>query len=467
MKPSSVRFLVLGSLIFFSACWKTEEAVQINYPDTTKFQITHNLDLSDKENERAIALKNDPKAVKALFARRFTYDFDYVARGQTSNMAEFYVYDLNPKDEVVISAVTVTGPNATDFLIVDKTDLPMPLKQSTFNIKMMFTPRSGGEKKATLLVVSQNHGAYRVELTGNSGNGPELSLALVQKDENIPLPNGFKTRLLASTAPLQPGQCEDSPQKLAYRVHNSGRSPLTVASGKVEGTHADLFRVDTAFPITLKPNEHRILTVEFPGGHAEGTYTGELILESNDANESSYHVPLATYTRGPAPCLQIAVTTKPNETPIFKPVVSKPNHAMGMVPVGSIANLTLHIKNAGFLPISFSPDKLAFVLQPNPAPVAMSLTFPPGGITLEAGQAIALPIGVAASETRQPFNAEVRFTLPEPVEPPVTLAASINGVVGTAQQTKPLDVVAIPAPLPVSVGPVSPPPKTDPRKAGH
>jgi len=440
MKPF-FRILVIGSLVLFSACWtKDEVAVQVNHPDTKNFQITHNIDLADKDSERSIAAANDPKTIKELFAKKFTYDFDYVARGQTSAMAEFYIYDVNPKDDVVISSVTVIGPHASEFLVVDKTDVPLPLKQSMFKLKMMFTPRSAGERKATLLVVSQSHGAYRAELTGNSGNGPELAVTLVQREETVPIPSGFKTRLLSSTKPLAAGQCEDSPQKFTYRIQNTGRAALTVASGKLAGIQAELFKIDSAFPFTLSPGQQRTLNVEFPGGQAQGTYASELVLESNDANEANYHVPVAAYTRGPAPCLQVAITTKPGEAPNFRPAATRPNHAMGMVPVGAIVPLTLHIKNSGFLPMQFTADKLAFVLQPNPAPVAMSLTFPPGGISLEAGQTVTLPIGVAASETRTPFNAEVRFTLSEPVESPVTLTASINGVVGTAQQKQPIDL---------------------------
>ncbi len=448
MKPSYFRRLAVfvsltttwGLFLFTLGCTKAPEAVQVNHPDTKSFMVTHNLQLSNRESERQIASTKDEKALKGLFAKKFSYDFDYVSRGQTSRMVEFYVYELNPKDDVTITSVSVTGTNAQEFIIVDKPEMPLPLKQTSFYIKMMFTPRTGGDKKAVLTVVSKDHGAYRFDISGNSGNGPELAFSFLNKDEVVPLPTGFKMRSLASTAPLAPGQCEETPQKFNYRVQNQGRTPLTLTGGRIEGGQPENFRVASEFPVTLAANEQRNLTVEFTGGQPTGHYSSELVIDSNDANEAIYRVPVSTFTHGPLPCLQLAITGRPNETPTFKPVASRPNHALGMVPVGSIVNLTLHLKNTGFQPLHFTTDKLAFLLQPNPAPVAMSLTFPPTGVHLEPGQAMALPIGVAASDTRIPFTAEIRFTLAEPVESPATLTASINGVVGNPQPKQTLDL---------------------------
>lgn len=453
MKLLARKTLLVGIPLFFlyfGACTNSVETVSVTLPDTKAFRMTHNLELTDINAERALGNANKTREVNDLFANKMEYDFNYVAAGQTSPIIEFQIYSIITQD-IQLESMAIVGLNYREFLLLEHPDFPAALgKSNTFKAKVMFTPRTSGQKKATLVLNSQSHGAFRVELSGNAGGSPELVMQLSRVEGDYSIPNKFTMRVMEPTKPLPPGQCPDVPQKFLYHLSNPTNVPLTVQSAKLDGTQAPLFKLSGAnFPLTLGANGKAALTVELPGGQTEGNYAVDLKLESNDGNEAQYTIPIRTYVLPPVPCFQAAVTSKPGETPSYLPLYKKPRRALGMLAPSTSASYNLHLKNTGFAPLKVAPDKISYLIPGNPAPVSLSVQAPPTGIDLQPGQDVVMPFIVTSATQRVPFTIELRFTLAAPAADPAapateyTLATTLEGVVGTAAPAREVSNLSI------------------------
>ncbi len=432
--PRTYRGIALLGLLTSVSCTKAPETNAINVAETKSFRLTHNLELTDTSEERIVAGGKNAAAIDALFKRKFEYDFNFVDTGQTSPISELIIYSVVP-DEVSITSVTLVGPNAKDFVIVETPDLPASLpKNGDYKVKLVFSPRSTGQKKATLLIGSASHGAFRGELTGNGGGSPEIKLTLISGDSETQIPNKFIPRPLAALPPLAPGQCEELPQ-FHYKIANDSNLPLTVTSANVTGPNAELFKLrGVTFPLIVPTKKSADFFVDFSGGQPMGNYSAELAIESNDLNESLYQVALATYTRGPSPCLQAAITVRPGEPLVFQPVHKQPKRALGLVPTESTVLVSLHLKNSGFAPLVFAPEKLSYAVRQNPPPVSMRVDFPTTGINLAPGESATIPVTFTTLDQRVPFSGDIRFALGGPTDG--ILATTIEGVVGNSVLTR-------------------------------
>ncbi len=439
MRTNALIYFIGAAILTLTGCTNSNDAVVENLPDTKAFKVTHNLELSDMTVEREIASTNKQTELNAIFAQKTQYDFNYVPAGQTSPIVEFDVYSLH-KDEIKISGITISGKNANEFLLLEQPDYPSSLKkESSLRAKVMFSPRNSGQKSATLFVKSENHGAFRVEMSGNGGGSPELNLALIRPEGEYPIPNQFTMRVLEPTKPLARGICSETPQKFTYQISNPVNLPLTIQTAKLEGVHNAMFQLSGAmkFPLTVAPNGKTAITVEFPGGHPEGYYQTALILESNDLNESMYTVPIKTYALAPTPCFQLAVTSKPNEVPSFQPLYKKPRLALGVIAAETSSQFAVQLKNTGFAPLQIAADKVSYVLTQKPSPISMLLQIPPTGISLAPGELLNIPLSISTTAQRVPFSAELRFALvttsadPTAATVETVFSTTLEGVVGT------------------------------------
>lgn len=213
-------------------------------------------------------------------------DFGYTAQGRMVRKTVQLTNQGTGTAPIVISAIALDPPATRDFALVAPAGLPLSLAPLAADLgaveafEVQYTPRSLDAHTASL-VVTTNRGVITVPMAGNSSTPPQIEASPTSIDlGDVALgTSAFATLTLV----------------------NSGGAPLTV----------DL-RWGGAQPTTDLYTTPQVVAPVEPGKYVEvqvavtatqvGTYSGLLLLETNDPQRPSMTIPVAARgVAGPGP----------------------------------------------------------------------------------------------------------------------------------------------------------------------
>ncbi len=214
-------------------------------------------------------------------------NFGSQAVGQATAASGMTISNTGTGD-LIITAINVSGTNATDFTLTPVT-LPLTIHPSTSaTISLTFTPSAGGGRVASV-DVTDNIAGGSTQSAGLQGSGliPGISAA--------PNPLNFGNQLvLNSSAPT------------SISITNTGAAPLVISSFTITGANASEFVSTTATPITIAGGNSSPIVVKFtPTG--TGTRTATITLATNVSGAASF--PIALTGIGIAPAVSLNQTS--------------------------------------------------------------------------------------------------------------------------------------------------------------
>ena len=191
---------------------------------------------------------------------------------------------------------------------------------------------SAGEKFGRLTFRTNDGGEnpYDFQLRGVV-TAPEIEVSNGSQD----LIDGQSTVAVPTSYRGFPGEIQE------ITVHNSGSVPLDLTRVRVVGGQ---FKLLTASSMTLQPGKAQTVRVQTLTGSI-GTKSGRLIMDSNDADESSFDVHFASEVKEPAPEIDIRLAGR--SLTDGQSVIDFANAMVGQPSV----SLSLAIKNPGQLPL--------------------------------------------------------------------------------------------------------------------
>jgi hypothetical protein len=223
------------------------------------------------------------------------YEGSIVASGGTITMAsvvnntpgnaQTIVIENTGIGNLTISNITLTGTNASEF-ILDPLSFPMMVSgNNDIGINVTFVPTSLGNKTATLTITSNDsdEGTYTITLNASS-------VATATPEINVRATADIASGGTLSLSDALPGSTGDA--QTIY-IENLGAGNLNISSVTLTGTNTSEFIVTLpTFPTYVVPGDvNDWITVTF-APTSLGTKTAVLTITSDDADESSYVINL-------------------------------------------------------------------------------------------------------------------------------------------------------------------------------
>jgi hypothetical protein len=158
---------------------------------------------------------------------------------------------------LTLEALTVAGPNATDFALAAPLDGPVLSPQETATGTLVFRPSAAGNRQASLQVAT------------NARASADLTMALTGA--------GVEIRICPQPASLDFGSVQvcDPPVTQEVSLSNCGAEPTTVTIGAVEGPGSADYALMGPSQATLQPGQTLMLTVAFAPG-SMGAFTASI-----------------------------------------------------------------------------------------------------------------------------------------------------------------------------------------------
>ena len=258
------------------------------------------------------------------------------AVGQTSTPGGFRIYS-NGLLELKVSSISLTGPNASEFLL-DTTGLQTNLPWGyTTNFTVSFRPTRGGVRTATLNIVSDDpdENPYQIPLSVTAIGFPTIAIyeGAGISGPSVPPNRGaqvFRTYPVGSTS---------TPR--TFTVRNSGSETLVFGAITLSGTGSSQFTLDSSsLPASLGPGETSSFSVSFHPTSA-GLHQALIQITSNDDAKTTFPIPLAGTGRSSPPRTVVAWGSNAygQSTP--------PATLSGVVDVAAGARHTLALKSDG------------------------------------------------------------------------------------------------------------------------
>lgn len=178
---------------------------------------------------------------------------------------------------------TLSGPNSSDFMILSNPQTSIPAIIGETTLAVQFTPSSVGMRKAVLEIASSDvdESPFRIFLQGQGL--AEVATLSVEWPSGSPLVDGtsrkFGSVVIGSKSATR-----------VISLRNIGAEALEGIQVRLSGKHKGDF-TSTQAPIQLQPGESATLKVSFRPG-AEGTRTATLEIQSSDAENPVFKVPM-------------------------------------------------------------------------------------------------------------------------------------------------------------------------------
>jgi hypothetical protein len=229
-------------------------------------------------------------------------DFGTIATG-TSVDRTFTVQNLGTADLQIgqITLQSTAGP-AMAFSMVNPTSGPIAPGQSR-----VFTVRANSTSAGTttaLIHIANNDGNeldYKFPLAARFYQPtPEVTVSYKQGSFNVPVQDGQITSVIFASALVGA-----PPVSMTFTVQNDGTGPLIVDQPRVPNG----FVLSTPMSATtLAPNSSTTFTVQLVTTSA-ATWSGDIVLITNDADENPFNFPIAGRVSVPAPEIDIVGLT--------------------------------------------------------------------------------------------------------------------------------------------------------------
>jgi hypothetical protein len=297
---------------------------------------------------------------------------------------------------LVIVSMSITGPNASEFIITEDPIAFNLAAGATHEIEVSLFPVSAGDKSATLNIYS---------------NDP---------DEN-PFQIGLSGKVVAPDIDSDPASWDFGPVKMGeysdktFTVLNNGDGMLYVSSTTITGSNASEFTILDADVVGekygLDPGTSRNIPVRF-APTSTGSKSASLTFSSNDSDENPFHVSLTG-----------TGTSEPGET--HPDIASNPaSWDYGAVTTGSHADKTFAISNAGTADLNVTAVTLS-------GTDASEFYIQSGGGTFTLAPAATRNVVVRFTPTGTGSkSASLSFTSNDPDENPFNVSLSGTGTSG-------------------------------------
>jgi len=178
--------------------------------------------------------------------------------------------------ELVVTAITLTGPDSADFSLQDVTfPLSVP-PDSGVDLAVTFAPQTAGDKTAAVQISSNDPNANLVviALTGTGVDPPTPAIAVA------PQAFDFGSRTIGTT------------RQHAFMVFNNGTAALTVDSLEIRGgDRSDFILVSLDAPFSVVPGDSHVVRVSFRP-QTSGAKSASLHISSNDPQTPEISVAL-------------------------------------------------------------------------------------------------------------------------------------------------------------------------------
>lgn len=215
-------------------------------------------------------------------------DFGYTAQGRLVRKTVQLTNQGTGTAPITITNIALSPADTMDFQLVAPSELPLTLAPvgadmgAVESLEVRYTPRTLAQHTADL-VVTTSRGTVTVPMTGNSSTPPQITVNPLMIDlGDVALGSStFKTLTLV----------------------NEGGAPLTVTQrwGGMNPT-TDLYTTPQVVP-AIAPGQYVEIQVAVTATQT-GTYSGLLLLETNDPQKPSITIPVsANGVPGPGPAV--------------------------------------------------------------------------------------------------------------------------------------------------------------------
>ncbi|WMJ73937.1 glycosyl hydrolase family 8 [Cytophagaceae bacterium ABcell3] len=267
--------------------------------------------------------------------------FGSVPSGSDSDLV---TYTISNTGSAVLRniSVSITGTDATDFIVVQNPAVSVAVGGST-TFSVVFRPSSEGEKEATMTIGSNDpeQPEYTINLAGTA-------TAPLTGSISLDVPSG-------STSSYGEVSVGSESQVISYTITNNGLAPLNISSVSIDGTNAGDFIIVSEPASPLAIGSTTTISVVF-SPTAEGTRTASLNIVSSDSELETYTINLtgtATASTTLAPIIRLNV-------------VAGSTQPFGNVEVGTQSEpITFTVSNIGTAPLTISGVTISGAMSAN------------------------------------------------------------------------------------------------------
>ncbi len=191
---------------------------------------------------------------------------------------------------LTLNSVTITGSNATDFVVTAQPVGPVAAGGSaTFDVK--FDPSASGVRTASLSFDNNdaNENPYNFQIQGagtttTGGGGPEAKV----EGNGVEIVDGDTTPQTADKTDFGSVAVTSGSVTHTYTIWNTGTATLTFNSVTITGSNATDFVVTAQPAGSVAAGGSTTFSVKFDPS-ASGVRTANLSFDNNDANENPYN----------------------------------------------------------------------------------------------------------------------------------------------------------------------------------
>lgn len=205
----------------------------------------------------------------------------------TSKTLDYSIHNLG-SSTLIISSLTLSGANASDFLAADLNIFPLVIDPgSSTHFSLKFTPGAIAKRTATISM-STNDPAnpnYTFALQGNGISAlPDISIWA----NNTAIADGDTLPQVADNTDFGEVSIGQEVTR-GFSVRNKGTAPLHLQSFEMNGINAQEFRLTEtqAFPLSIPVGGEQVLNIRFKP-QLTGIRTAKVNISSNDPDIALY-----------------------------------------------------------------------------------------------------------------------------------------------------------------------------------
>jgi hypothetical protein len=211
-------------------------------------------------------------------------DFGSISNGSSANKT--FIIRNNGGDTLRLTAITVTGTNASEYTLQGAPAFPVKLAaNATQNITVKFAPTAAGNRTATINIASNDNDEATFDF---AVQGTSVVPAISVQGNGLNITDGDNTPITPDNTDF--GNVErGSTETKTFEIKNSGLGDLTVTGINFTGTNAGEFTLVSAptFPLNVAAHNSQTITVQF-APLATGTRSANINIANNDQNIISY-----------------------------------------------------------------------------------------------------------------------------------------------------------------------------------
>ncbi len=213
-----------------------------------------------------------------------------------------YIFNEGCDCDLHISAWTITGPNASEFHLINPPSLPVTVPSGPLVLDVEFAPTSPGNKTAVLHVVSDDgdETSFEIGLFGAAA-GPNINVTRVSPASTL-IHNGT----------INLGCVMAGTSAFAVKVTNNGSGGSTLHVGQPTVAPSGVISITPSWtsPVSLTGSASGTINVGVQAGAPSGAFSADISIPSDHCNETPFIVHVIGFV---ATSMGLpTVTTQPN-----------------------------------------------------------------------------------------------------------------------------------------------------------